>query len=261
MVTEQDRETAQIDATAYLTDLAHSDLFAGISTTAEVVFGQPAPQILAFIKQRAVSLIVLCRTGRPGFLRWALGSVAQRIIHHSRVPMLVLQEGGSAFPVYSGEATHLPCVAVALDGSPLAEAALLPAAHLAAALAQPAGGVLQLLHVVKTPTSVTNNDALTTRDVEEVEQAQAYLQQVREQLLTQTGDLNLQITCSVPPSYDVSEAIVSATEKGRESREGSECDVLAMATHGRGGVELWVMGSVTERVLNTTSLPMLIVRP
>ncbi|HCI79711.1 MAG TPA: hypothetical protein DHW02_08475 [Ktedonobacter sp.] len=35
----------------------------------------------------------------------------------------------------------------------------------------------------------------------------------------------------------------------------------SFSTHGRGGLERWVMGSVTERLLNTTSLPMLVVRP
>ena len=36
---------------------------------------------------------------------------------------------------------------------------------------------------------------------------------------------------------------------------------IAMATHGRSGVQRWVMGSMTERVLGATRLPLLIVRP
>ena len=39
------------------------------------------------------------------------------------------------------------------------------------------------------------------------------------------------------------------------------CDAIALATHGRSGPARWVMGSVTERVLGTTTLPLLIVRP
>jgi len=49
-----------------------------------------------------------------------------------------------------------------------------------------------------------------------------------------------------------------------EDAEGSGafggCDVIAMATHGRGGLQRWAMGSVTERVLQGTKLPLLIVR-
>jgi hypothetical protein len=33
-----------------------------------------------------------------------------------------------------------------------------------------------------------------------------------------------------------------------------------MATHGRTGIALWALGSVTERVVQSTQLPMLIVR-
>ena len=39
------------------------------------------------------------------------------------------------------------------------------------------------------------------------------------------------------------------------------CDFIAMATHGRSGLEGFMMGSVTEHVLNKTTLPMLLVRP
>jgi hypothetical protein len=39
------------------------------------------------------------------------------------------------------------------------------------------------------------------------------------------------------------------------------CDLIAMATHGRGGLQRWVMGSMAERVLGATKLPLLIIRP
>jgi nucleotide-binding universal stress UspA family protein len=39
------------------------------------------------------------------------------------------------------------------------------------------------------------------------------------------------------------------------------CDLIAMATHGREGLQRWAMGSVTERVLHATKYPVLIVRP
>jgi nucleotide-binding universal stress UspA family protein len=259
LITEEERETEQIDATAYLTGIAHSDLFAGISTTIDVVFGSPTSEIIALVEQQAVNLLVLCSHGRTGFTRWVLGSVAQRVIHHSRVPVLVLREEDSAPLSLHTNTTRPFCVAVVLDGSPLAETALLPAAHLVAALAQHAQGIVHLLHVVK-PYMFTANKS--ERDTAQVEQAQAYLQRVREHLLAQTNDLNLRVTWSVTSAQDVAEAIVTNTEKGTESTEGkNDCDVLVMATHGRGGVERWVMGSVTERVLEATTVPVLVVRP
>ena len=38
-------------------------------------------------------------------------------------------------------------------------------------------------------------------------------------------------------------------------------DLLAMSTHGRSGLNRWVYGSVTDRVLHTVDLPLLLVRP
>ena len=37
-------------------------------------------------------------------------------------------------------------------------------------------------------------------------------------------------------------------------------DYIAMTTHGRGGLQRWAMGSIAERVLHMTKLPLLIVR-
>jgi len=261
LLAEKVNETEQADATAYLTRIANSDLFVGITTTTDVVFGQPAPQILALVEQQEVDLLVLCSHGRTGLTRWVLGSVAQRVIHHSRVPVLVLREGGAALPALHAGAAHSLCAAVALDGSPLAETALLPAAHLVAALAQHAQAVVHLLHVVKPSIFAADTDILSQHDAEEVEQAQAYLKRVREHLLAQTSDLNLRVTCSVTPAQDVAGTIVATAEKGTGGTGENGCDVLAMATHGRGGVARWVMGSVTERVLQATTLPMLVVRP
>ncbi len=78
------------------------------------------------------------------------------------------------------------------------------------------------------------------------------------------ANLKLPITWSVAIDTDVAEGIVRVAENG-EDAEGAgvfgRCDVIAMATHGRGGVQRWAMGSITERVLSATKLPLLIVRP
>ena len=87
--------------------------------------------------------------------------------------------------------------------------------------------------------------------------ARTYLATVAEHLQATEKDLHLSLTYSVKLEADVADALLSLAE-----REGvGSCDLIAISTHGRGGLARWVMGSVTERVLNTTKLPMLIVRP
>ncbi|MGZ3629174.1 MAG: universal stress protein, partial [Ktedonobacteraceae bacterium] len=63
---------------------------------------------------------------------------------------------------------------------------------------------------------------------------------------------------------DIAGAIVDLSEHGEgmtKAEQNYGCDLIAMSTHGRGGLERLMMGSVTERVLHSTKLPMLIVRP
>jgi len=75
--------------------------------------------------------------------------------------------------------------------------------------------------------------------------------------LSEDGDLahlDLAITSSVEADPDIAEAIVKKSEQ-------EKFDFIAIATHGRGGVQKWALGSVAGRVLHATSLPLLIMRP
>jgi len=93
-----------------------------------------------------------------------------------------------------------------------------------------------------------------TRD-EAVIAAQDYLETLTTRL-EKGGLMELDITVKtrVESDPDVAEAIIKQTEDG-------PVDLIAMATHGRGGMQHFVMGSVTERVLHHSNLPLLIVRP
>jgi nucleotide-binding universal stress UspA family protein len=258
----------QAAADEYLAGIKQAPELAGITTETRIVFGPVGSAILASAESAQADLMVLCSHGYTGMTRWALGSVAEKVARHALVPVLVLREAG---PVPVGphpDATRPLRVLVALDGSVLAKAALEPAASLIAALAAPAPGALHLVRVVKPV--IPDREG---KDPEEQEhflyKAKRYLsstvEQMRAGLVVPTlANLKLPVTWSVTIDADVAEAIVRVAENG-EDAEGAgvfgRCDVIAMATHGRGGVQRWAMGSITERVLHATKLPLLIVRP
>ncbi len=268
LMMEQVIETELAISSGYLDRVArskdHGREFAEIETTTKAMFGLPAQDILAMAELRSVDLIVMCSHGRTGFTRWVLGSVAQKITHHCPVPVLVLREGKS-FLLQSppDTARHLTAL-VPLDGSPLAEAALVPAANLVAVLAAPAPGALHLTQVVKQLSTTADEGFVTQLNEEAVERAKAYLMSVKEHLQEALTDRRLTISWSVALDSDAADAIIVTAEQ-REQQKGAEgsggCDLIAMSTHGRGGLERWLIGSVTERVLNTTKLPLLVVRP
>ena len=91
-----------------------------------------------------------------------------------------------------------------------------------------------------------------------------YLKQAAERWQAMVKELGISLSWSVILEADVASALLSQAEPGEQGQgtAGSlVIDLIAISTHGRHGLERWVMGSVSNRLLNTTKLPLLIVRP
>ncbi len=249
-------------AERYLQGVAKSDALAGTKTETEVVTGAVAPSILEALQSLQADLVVLCSHGYTGFKRWSLGSVAHKLVPHSPVPVLVLRDGG---PVPGTVADHPLRAFVPLDGSPLSESALEPAAQLVAALAPATQRALQLLRVVDIPSSYGKFRTMADSHYDAEMRAEAkrqdeqYLDAVAKRFSEgELAQYNLAVTSTVVIDSDVAEAIVQVAEQA-EGTGGFGTHVIVMATHGRGGLQRWVLGSVAERVLHTTKLPLLVV--
>lgn len=246
---------------AELVRLASSEELAGLDVTTEVVEDLPAQAILERARSFSADLIVLCSHGRTGVMRWALGSVAQKIARHSPVPVLILRSGWPmALPPHGMRPMR---VMVALDGSSLAESALLPAAQLSAALSAPLAGELYLVRVLPFPNDFeyAQDDAFARARRAAKQEVESYFQQIQQRLAEQ---VNVQVRFSIATSLDTAETLISIAETGEGGgllRVVDSCDIIALATHGRSGLTRWVMGSISERILGATRLPLLVVRP
>ena len=250
------------DTKSYLEGVAQAEVLKGVKTETGVVTGAIAPSILSAIQSLHADLVVMCSHGFTGFKRWALGSVAHKIAPHSPVPVLVLRDGGSV-PTTKYEQPMR--VFVPLDGSLYSESALEPAAQLITALAPSTQRVIHLMRVVDVPSSYGKFRSSVDEHydagvrAEAKHEYEAYLDAVAKRF--KEGDLatyKLSVTTSTPINMDVAEAIVQAAEEG-EGAELSGYDLVVMATHGRGGAQRWVLGSVAERVLHATKVPLMIV--
>jgi universal stress protein A len=69
---------------------------AGIPVEVTSLSGRPAQQIVAHAKKVGTDLIVMGTHGRSGFQHVLLGSVAERVVHHSPCPVLVVPTRPSA---------------------------------------------------------------------------------------------------------------------------------------------------------------------
>lgn len=257
------------EAASYLAGITETyagDL-AGIDTEIDVAAGAASPMIYSAAQLEGVDLIVLCSHEEGGLKRWVFGSVAQEAIRHSPVPVLVLNEHGSVPPV--PDATRPLRVLLPLDESETSETAVLPAAQLVVELAAPFQGHIHLFSVVDLPSvygKLKSEAHITDIAQEEARQeakqeAEKYVKSVVERCETVFAATNLKFTASVAVSENVAETIVKEAEQTRGAGSSTNYDMIVMATHGKGALRRLFMGSVTEHVLKTTKLPLLIVHP
>ena len=66
----------------------------GISVRNTVLEGKPAEVILDYAVKQGVDLIIMATHGRSGPARWAFGSVADRVLRHSKVPVISVTPEG-----------------------------------------------------------------------------------------------------------------------------------------------------------------------
>lgn len=69
---------------------------AGIDVTTSVIRGVPYEAILDYTEDNDIDLIVMGTHGRTGLRHFLLGSVAERVIRHTSVPVLLVRIGGAA---------------------------------------------------------------------------------------------------------------------------------------------------------------------
>ncbi len=89
------QEKAQAEAKDYLSKQADSLRKDGISVETVMVSGKAADEILDYASKNQVDLIIMCTHGRSGIYRWAIGSVSDRVLRHTRVPVLLVPPAGS----------------------------------------------------------------------------------------------------------------------------------------------------------------------
>lgn len=251
----------------YLLHISHRADLAGIAIELLLWEGDPASAILDEATARQVSLIVLSSHGRSGLLRWALGSVAEHVVRHAAASVLIVRSNVPNPSSLLPGSEQPQCILIGLDGSTFAEAALAPATALVSALAAPAEGAVHLARVVRRYTfeeQAEQHPELGPPVLPAVDEAKAYLSAVASRL-RESRLAPLRVTWSVSISADVAQSLLDVATNG-EDAEGAEgtgvygrCDLVAVTTHGRSGIQRWAVGSIAERILHSCRLPLLVV--
>jgi nucleotide-binding universal stress UspA family protein len=150
-------------------------------------------------------------------------------------------------------------ILVPLDGSEVSASALPTARQLAVAL----GARVHLLQVTS-----QSEEYSAMRGVEFGALGSDYSQQVLDEMLTAQrerieGYLNEMGADLETDGITVAKAVEDgpAADKIVDYAEAAGIDLILMSTHGRGGVRRFLVGSVTDKVIRSTNLPVLVVHP
>ncbi len=146
-------------------------------------------------------------------------------------------------------------ILVPLDGSKVGEAALPSVEQLALKLAPGNGVEIILLQVISDLTFdfLTEDDAAqlpyNETDLKQIQgMAQKYLDKIAEGLRSK----GIKVQTRVVEGHAADEIIKASIDLN--------ADLIAMSTHGRSGLGRWAMGSITDKVLHESKIPVLTVR-
>jgi nucleotide-binding universal stress UspA family protein len=193
-----------------------------LRVTTAVGFGPSASVIVSEAGAAGASHVVMTTHGRVGLGRAVLGSVAEQVVRDSPVPVLLLPAAAGR-----GQEEHvIRHILLPVDGSTFSHAVVGPVGLLAKAVKAD----VTLLRVYEH--GLATNDPDLRSDVGELRR-----------LMFEVRD----VTVAAPDP--ASQILHMATVL--------EVDAIAMATHGRSGLDRLAHGSVTEQVLRHSSLPVL----
>ena len=206
----------------------------------------PAPAVLRYADEENVDLIALGTHGRRGPSRILLGSVAEEVVRRAEQPVLTVRgedEGGRTLPVGLQDRILVP-----IDFSEHSREALRTAAEWAGLY----DARIDVLHVVEEdlhPAFYVGG----VRSVYDVEpdlddKVRAKLNDFVSETIDDGDDVEAHVRTDSAPS-----AIA-------EFVEANGVDLVTLSTHGRTGLERFLLGSVTEKVVRHVRCPVLTVR-
>lgn len=63
----------------------------GVDVRSQVLLGEPAEEIIEYAEKEDFDLIVICSHGSSGIRRWVFGSVTEKVLRGTRIPVLVIR--------------------------------------------------------------------------------------------------------------------------------------------------------------------------
>lgn len=218
---DQNMLNAEVEETTSYLERMRAKLTAeGFQVQTSQFEGEAASTLLDYEQVARIDLVAMCSHGRTGLARFALGSVAERLIRYGVAPVLLARAFG---PVEVPARTVIP-----LDGSGRAEK------------------VLEMLPSISREVTSKVTLLRVRQNTEDRASADSYLAQVaaRPELA------GLQVTTDVEDG-DVATVIAAVSDND---------SLVLMTTHGRTGLARWALGSIADRIAHGSTSAVLLLR-
>jgi nucleotide-binding universal stress UspA family protein len=211
--------------------------------------GKPAEVIVDRAKDDPACLIAMATHGLSGARRWLLGSVASKVVHTTKNPLLFIRPSESEDPATKVE---LKTVFVPLDGSGLAEKVLPHVIELAKKI----NLEVQLVRVYSVPPDayVVGDGVYPQAYAQQREAIQKEAEHYLEGKVEELRADGLREVLSTAIGGDPAGEIIDLAQR-------TPNNMIAMSSHGRSGIAQWVLGSVAEKVIHHSRDPVLVIRP
>lgn len=223
---------------ATLAALREQAASAGVPVTASVIeTADPVHQaIIDYVNDHGVDLVVMGTHGRTGLNRFVLGSVTERTLRTSPVPVLTVHED-AALPSDFGT------ILVPTDRSEPANRA----ADHGVALAEATGAAMDIIHVVDlSPASGDFGSADVLTALEDAGQRAV------DDVIDRAKDAGLEPVVGSVLTGTPAQGIVDYVQE-------RDVDLIVMGTHGRTGLKRYFLGSLTEKIVRVADAPVLTV--
>lgn len=247
------RQVAQRDLQALADRIASS----GVAATASTVTGEIPESLIDHVGTSGADLVVMTTHDAGRLERLLIGSVSESVVRHLHLPVLLVRPEDA--PSVAADAPRsITKMLIPLDGSPFADAILPHATALASLLTSE----VTLLGVMQPILALAAADLgapapiipmATHEDRPDPEQTETE-KRVLEHTAGQLRSSGLTVRTEVLVDGQPARAIADYAER-------NAIDAIAMTTHGRGAFKRMLAGSVSQRVLRTSPLPMLMYRP
>lgn len=237
---EEVKKHAQ-ESLVQVTDLARAQ---GLDAHPHLLGGRPAEEIIQKAQNAECDLIVIGTHGRSGFDHFLFGSTCERVVRFSSIPVLSVKSREREF-VEEGKVVALKRVLCPCDLSNVSEQAV----PLAVDICRIFESELVLLHVIDSrveyPLLMPGAQLPTSAELHD------YAVKRLNEIASQYSDVKsvVEVISGVPHSV--------ITDYAKEH----EADLIAMTTHGRMGLTRALLGSTTEKVVRTATMPTLTARP